>query len=105
MSSFKRLSILPTILGLLIFTVVADGQTVTGSIAGTVTDSTGGVIPGAAVTISSDKSGLNRSATTNGEGRFNFAALQPGSYSIKVERPGFQVLEQTNVILSANESL
>jgi Carboxypeptidase regulatory-like domain/TonB-dependent Receptor Plug Domain len=83
----------------------AIGQSVTGSVSGTVVDTSGGVIPGAAVTIVADKSGQSRMATSGGEGRFSFAALQPGAYTIKVEKQGFQTLERKSVILSANENL
>src|SRR6266480_3614144 len=107
MFSFKRqrLDCLLVIVALLGFNVAANGQSVTGSVSGTVTDSTGGIIPGAAVTLSSDKTREIRTATTNSEGRFGFAALQPGEYSIKIERQGFQTLEQKGAVLSANESL
>jgi len=107
MFSFKRhrLEFLFVILAILAFSATAVAQSITGSISGIVTDSTGGVIPGATVTLTGDQTGGTRTATTNGEGRFNFAALQPGNFSIKVEHQGFQVLEQTGVVLSANESL
>ena len=81
------------------------GQTITGSISGSVTDATGGILVGATVTVLSDKTGSARTVTTGEEGRFNFAALQPGTYSIKIEKTGFQSLERKNVILSANENL
>ena len=80
-------------------------QTITGSISGTVTDASGSVIPGATVTITSEKTNESRNVTTNSEGRFNFAALQPGVYTVKIEREGFQTLERTNTVLSANEDL
>src|SRR6266404_2187008 len=107
MFSFKRhrLEILFVVLALLVLNTIASGQSITGSISGTVMDSSGGVIPTATVTLTSDKFNQARSVTTNGEGRFNFAALQPGTYSIKVEQQGFQTLEQKSVILSANENL
>lgn len=89
----------------LILAVVAIGQTITGSVNGTVTDTTGGLLPGASVTITGDRTSVTRTATTNNEGRFSFAALQPGEYSLKIERQGFQTLEQRGVVLSANEVL
>src|SRR5258705_10113274 len=92
-----------TLLGLL--AVSAAAQSITGSISGTVTDSTGGVIVGASVTLLSDQTGSTRTATTSEDGRFSFAALQPGAYTVKVEQPGFQSLERKNAILTANESL
>lgn len=93
------------IVALVALAAVAHAQTITGSISGAVMDSSGGMIPGATVTLISEKTGQSRSSTTDSEGRFNFAALQPGAYALKVERQGFQTLEQTSVILSANENL
>ncbi len=94
-----------SLIALLAFGPTAHAQTITGSISGAVTDSTGGMIPSATVTLISQKTGQSRVSTTNSEGRFNFAALQPGTYALKVERQGFQTYEQRGVILSANENL
>src|SRR5216683_1789505 len=107
MLSFNRyrFGVLFVVLAILAFSSAAVGQSITGSISGTVMDSTGGVIPGATVTLTGDQTGGTRTANTNGEGRFSFAALQPGVFSLKVEHQGFQALEQKGVVLSANESL
>lgn len=80
-------------------------QTITGSISGTVTDSTNRVIVGASVTLISDQTGNTRNFPTGEDGRFGFAAVQPGGYTIKVEQSGFQILERKGVVLSANENL
>jgi hypothetical protein len=101
----RKLGILLVVVTVLILSAVATGQTITGSISGTVIDSSGGVIPSANVTLTGDKTGQSRSAVTDSEGRFNFAALQPGSFVLKVERQGFQAYEQREVILTANEKL
>jgi hypothetical protein len=90
---------------MLAFAMQAKAQTITGSISGAVTDSNGSVIPSATVRLASEKTGQTRTAATNSEGRFNFAALQPGIYSLKIEQQGFQAFEQRNIILSANENL
>src|SRR5947199_58057 len=98
----------PILCGLLIalsLSLPASAQTITGNITGTVTDSSGGVIPGATVTLVSERTGEARSVTTNEEGRFNFAAVQPGVYAVRVEQKGFQTLERKGAVLSANESL
>ena len=100
-----RLVTLVTILALSALNAAVSAQTITGSISGTVVDINGGVIPGATVTVTGDKTAETRTATTDSDGRFNFAALQPGNYSLKVERQGFQTLEQKGVVLSANEKL
>jgi len=80
-------------------------QSVTGSISGVVTDSSGGIIVGAAVTIINDGTGASRSDLTTDEGRFMLSGLQPGVYTLKIERTGFQRLERKNTVLTLNESL
>jgi Carboxypeptidase regulatory-like domain/TonB-dependent Receptor Plug Domain len=85
--------------------LTASGQTVTGTISGIVSDPSGAVIAGANVTLTGEQKIVTRAVATNDEGRFSFAAVQPGAYSLKVERQGFQSLERKGVILSANESL
>src|SRR5262249_31590725 len=78
---------------------------VTGTITGTVTDSTGGVVVNATVTLISEQTGESRNLNTNSEGRFTFSAVQPGAYTVKVEQQGFQTLERKKTVLSANENL
>ncbi len=78
---------------LALLTSAAMAQSITGSVSGTVTDSSGGVIVGASVTLISDDTGAARTDVTNAEGRFTFSALRPGVYTLKVEQNGFQKLE------------
>ncbi|HYJ92875.1 MAG TPA: TonB-dependent receptor, partial [Pyrinomonadaceae bacterium] len=85
--------------------LVTTSQTITGTISGTVVDPNGGVIPNATVTLMFKQTGATRNVSTNEEGRFTFAAVQPGIYSIKVEHTGFQTLLRENAVLSANENL
>ncbi|MGB7435344.1 MAG: carboxypeptidase-like regulatory domain-containing protein, partial [Candidatus Acidiferrum sp.] len=73
------------------------GET-TSAIVGQVTDGTNAAVPGAAVTITNRETGLQRRATTDEEGRFNFPQLKPGSYTIKVEAPRFDRQQNDNVI-------
>ena len=80
-------------------------QTITGSVSGTITDPNGGVIAGANVALVNDQTKASRSVTTGESGRFDFAAVQPGTYSLKVEHQGFQTMLRQNVVLSANEGL
>ena len=64
------------------------------NISGTVTDSTGAVIPQATVKITdSAKGGLARETTTDGAGRFQAINIQPGNYVIAVEKTGFKKVE------------
>ncbi|MGH9969509.1 MAG: carboxypeptidase regulatory-like domain-containing protein [Pyrinomonadaceae bacterium] len=89
----------------MMISTAAVAQTITGSISGTITDSSNRVVVGASVTLLSDQTGATRTSTTGEEGRFTFAALQPGIYSLKVEQNGFQTLDRKGVVLSANENL
>src|SRR5580700_11205722 len=68
----------------------AIAQSGQGEITGLVTDPTGSGIPSAAVTLTNEESGVTQSLTTNPEGRYLFAAVPVGRYSVKVEVTGFQ---------------
>ena len=69
------------------------GQTAT--LTGTVTDSSGGVLPGVTVTVTSEAViGGSRTAVTDENGIYRFPALPPGTYSVKVELAGFRTITQ-----------
>ena len=68
---------------------VAFGQSATGVLDGRITDTAGGVIPGAKVTILNSDTGVRQALTSNGEGRFYQNFVQPGNYSVTVEMKGF----------------
>ncbi|HYL63303.1 MAG TPA: carboxypeptidase regulatory-like domain-containing protein [Candidatus Methylomirabilis sp.] len=74
----------------------SQGET-TSAIVGQVTDATNSAIPGANVTITNRETGLQRSAKTDDEGRFNFPQLKPGTYSVKVEAGGFDSQQNDKV--------
>ena len=65
------------------------GQTF-GEITGVVTDPSGALVVGAAVTVSNPATNLTRTATTNNAGNYTFPSLLPGVYSVKAEMQGFQ---------------
>jgi len=67
----------------------AFGQTA-GEITGLVTDSTGGAVVGAAVTVTNPQTNFTRRENTNAAGLYNFPSLLPGVYNVKVEMSGFQ---------------
>ena len=97
MRAIYALSVLVVLLSFLLPTrALAQGET-TSAIVGQVTDATGAAIPGAMITITSRETGLQRSAKTDGEGRFNFAQLKPGAYSVKAEAVGFDPQRSDNV--------
>src|SRR5271168_4481697 len=71
----------------------ARAQAPTGTILGTVKDSTGGTIAGAAVTITSPDTGLTRTGTTGDDGGYRFPALAVGNYQVQVMKDGFQTAQ------------
>jgi hypothetical protein len=88
--------------------VVAIAATVSaqsaGSLRGTVTDATGAVVPGATVTLHSEATRFDRTFVTDARGSYFFAAVQPGSYTVRAEIPGFKTVERKGLRISTNEA-
>lgn len=72
-----------------------------GSIQGTVTDSTGAVVPDAILTIINNATGIKTVRDSSSAGFFNIAPLPPGTYSVRVDAKGFNTLLQDNVVVDA----
>ena len=70
-------------------------QTDTGRITGTVTDASGALIPGAAVTLSNVDTGVSQTATAGADGNFNFSAIPRGNYKVQAASSGFTTSAQT----------
>ena len=66
----------------------------TGSIAGTVADPSGQVVPKATVKVTSELNGESHTTVTNESGDFFFGAIVPGAYTVRVDAPGFRPIEQ-----------
>src|SRR5258705_1234989 len=79
--------------------VAVMAQATTGSLRGLVTDSNGGAIAGATVTVNNENTGTSVSYTTTSEGGFDVSALQPGSYAVTVEATGFNRSVSTGVMV------
>ena len=86
--------IIPVVLFLALLPVkaFAQGET-TSAIVGQVGDASGAAVPGATVTVHNTETGLQRMATTDDSGRFNFTQLKPGTYTVRVEAQGFDPQE------------
>ncbi len=69
--------------------VSAQAQTITGSVTGIVTDTSGAVVPNAKVTATNTETGVATSTTSNAEGFYNIRFLQIGNYKVSVEASGF----------------
>jgi len=78
-----------------------------GALTGTVMDGNGAVLPGAAVTETEVESKATRTGQTNGEGRFLFSQINPGTYEITVQAKSFarQTSEPTAVAVGRTVTL
>lgn len=96
MSKFVKLSfVLSLILGM---SALAFGQsTVTGAIGGVVTNPNGEVVPNASVTVRNTETNKEDTATTDDQGRFKVAGLQPGTYAVTINGTGFSPYTQERV--------
>jgi len=88
---------------LLLAAPTAKAQTSSATLDGTVLDAASAVIPGATVILKNEASGDERSVVSNGEGFFNFAAVQPGTYSLTVTRQGFATWTAKGISVSSGD--
>ncbi len=99
----RRLILVALLLPVLVWPAVAAGQTLTGTIAGRVTDEQGGVLPGVTVTLSSRTGAQTQVSDSKGE--FRFLGLNPGVYAVRAELQGFRPKGQENIDLSIGRSV
>ena len=101
---FTRLSgIFSSFLVLLTFSSIAFGQVTTGTILGTVRDSSGAVVPDATVTITDTGKGTVSTYTSDANGDYNAPFLIPGTYDVSVEKGGFKRTVSNNVVLDVDQ--
>ncbi len=79
-------------------------QAVNATLLGTVTDSSGGIVPNAKVTVTETNTGVSRSGQSNESGNYTFPDLAPGQYSVTVELSGFKKESRKDIALTVNSS-
>jgi hypothetical protein len=93
------------LLALMLVPAFASAQaTQVGQIAGEVKDATGGVLPGATVTLTSVDRGATRTMVTDSNGRFIFTAVQIGRYTVGVQLQSFQTTTLTDNLVEAERT-
>ena len=94
-----------TLCTLLLSTATALGQgSTTATIRGNIQDSSGGVLPGATVTLTNTGTKSVQSAVSDDRGQYLIAGLFPGTYDLRVELSGFKSYERKAVSLSPNDT-
>src|SRR5438093_7283342 len=73
-----------------LLSVPASAQVDTGTLSGTIKDESGGVLPGATVTITHEGQALTLTTVTREDGSFIFTPIRTGAYSVEVDFPGFR---------------
>ena len=86
----------------LLVAAAAHAQVNTGSITGSVSDTSGAVLPGVNVSLSGERLiGGEQLQVTDTSGSYRFDRLPPGSYRMKFELAGFKTVERTDIIINA----
>jgi hypothetical protein len=93
------------LLSIMLCTVLAFAQVQATSLAGVVSDSQGGVLPGVTVTATSPALIGSRTAVTEANGSYRFPSVPEGSYVLTFELSGFQSYKRTNIVLSLGQTL
>ena len=95
----------PFILALMFFgSSLIQAQTTTGSIAGTVRDATGGVVPGVEVVATHTYTRVSHTAVSGESGFYEVLRLPPGPYEVRAQFPGFQTFVARNITVQVRET-
>src|SRR5262252_371306 len=89
--------------GLSLLTRLCVATGATGSLIGTVTDPSGAVIVGAAVSATNRATGISRSTFSSSAGDYDIVILQPGRYQVTVSKPGFKSLTFDNIDVDVDQ--
>jgi trimeric autotransporter adhesin len=80
-------------------------QTNTGTIRGNVTDAQGAKISGASLLLINSATSVARTTATNSSGDYLFVALDPSTYSLRIEAPGFASVDRRNITVAIGLTL
>lgn len=76
-----------------------------GTVIGQITDPSGALIPGAKVTLTDPSAGVTLRSVTNGQGKFLFSDVPPGTYTITVSKTGFSATKSTGLVVNVSTQL
>jgi hypothetical protein len=89
----------------LVLSLSAVAQLTVGHVTGVVKDSTGAIIPGATVTLTNEGTSISAKATSTSSGDYTFEQVNPGTYSLRVDAPGFQSAVTSHIQVHVQESV
>src|SRR5689334_1553492 len=88
-----------------LFQPVLEAQILGARVAGVVHDPSNAVVAGAGVTATNVETGINRTATTDSQGRYTFNDLPPGRYDFAFSLPGFKSTVRQGISLSVGSEV
>jgi hypothetical protein len=86
------------------FAATVSAQGATATIRGSVQDPTGGVLPGATITVTNTGTTAAQTTVSDARGQYLLAGLFPGTYDLKVEMDGFKTYERKSIALNPNDN-
>src|SRR2546428_689819 len=103
MTMFRRCTyVVMCVLIVLAGAASAGAQQFTGGVRGLVRDANG-VIPGVTVTLTKEATNISREVTTNDVGQYSFAAVPPGTYSLKTQLTGYKTYESKGLTVGTQQ--
>jgi hypothetical protein len=90
----------------LVFALASQGSaqsTYTAQLSGVITDSSGGVVAGAKVSLTDEATNVAITAVSDGRGTYVFTGLRPSSYTLRVEAANFATIERKSVVLAVSQ--
>jgi hypothetical protein len=100
---FERVSLLAVLVCLSLLCALGTRAQNTADVVGSVTDASGGILPGVTVTITNTGTNVSQTTQTTSGGDYTFALLQVGTYVVKVEAKGFKTFSAQSISLSAGD--
>src|SRR5689334_16974397 len=98
----SHVAVIRTVVLLMVFCQAAlFGQSERGTISGSVTDSTGAVIPSAKVTVTNPSTASSITTVTTETGDYTVPALSPGQYNVRIDKEGFKPSIRSSVTVNA----
>ncbi len=105
MNILRRWSGASLLAAVLILSGVGVASAQTAQVAGTITDASGGAVPGASVTVTNVATNDARLTTSNEQGRYSVPFLPSGGYTIKCELQGFQTTLREGIVLETDQEV
>ncbi len=84
---------------------VISAQSFVGSLRGLVQDPGGAIIAGANITLTNEATGVSRATVSNASGEYVFSQIEPATYTLAGEAPGFKKLERKGVVIGTQENV